>query len=45
MVGFEFDENPLIADRIQLSVSIPFKLYEDKNEIDKYQFINPPSRF
>ena len=30
MVGFEFNENPLIADRIQLSISIPFFLFEDK---------------
>ena len=39
MVGFEFDENPLIADRIQLSVSIPFKLYEDKGEVDHYLYV------
>ena len=39
MIGFEFNENPLLADRIQLSVSIPFKLYEDKGEIDKYSYI------
>ena len=38
MVGFEFDENPLIADRIQLSVNIPYVIYE--NEIDKYSYIS-----
>ncbi|KYK28666.1 hypothetical protein AYK20_06825 [Thermoplasmatales archaeon SG8-52-1] len=40
MVGFEFNENPLIADKIQLSVNTPFVLYEDKGEIDKYSYIS-----
>jgi hypothetical protein len=30
MGGFEFNENPLIADRIQLSISVPFIVYEDE---------------
>jgi len=32
-------ENSLLADRIQLSISIPFVLYEDKGEIDIYSYI------
>jgi hypothetical protein len=40
MVEFEFNENPLIADRIQLSISIPFILYQDKGEVDQYSYIS-----
>lgn len=39
MVGFDFIENPLIADRIQLSISIPLILYEDKGEVDHYLYV------
>ena len=39
MVGYEFNENPLIADRIQLSISIPYILNKDDGQIDQYNYI------